>query len=772
MVAGDLVNTASRIQSAAEPGTVLVGESTQARDRGGDRLRGRGRARAQGQGRAGAALPRAARDRRARGGALRSSGLEAPFVGRDRELRLSRSSSTPRRGAQGASRLGDRHRRHRQVAALRGSSRSTSTAWPRTSGGTVAAASPTARASPTGRWRRWCGCAAGSPRTRRRPRRSRSSARRSSEHIPDPEERALGRAAARPPARPRGAARPATRRISSPPGGSSSSGSQSEGPTVLVFEDMQWADAGLLDFLEYLLEWSRSHPIFVLALARPELAEQAADLGRRKAELRVALPRAARTGGDERAARRARTGPAARAARADPRARRGRAALRGRDGAHAARPRPARAGGQRLPADRPDRDARRAGDAARTHRRPARRPEPEERRLVQDGAVLGKTFTKQGLAAVTGLLDGRARAAARLALRKEILSIQADPRSPERGQYSFLQDIVKHVAYETISKRERKAQAPRGARIPVDRSGARRRTRSSRSSPPTTLTPTAAAPGRPGCRGDPLDGPRDAGAGCGARGSLAANAEAQRAYERAIELADEPRIAGGLHERAGVMARTGARTDEAAAHFERAIELFETAGAKRMPAARVSARLAEILRRDRGRIEQGLESMERAFDLLSRGGTRRGSRVTSGTARALPLLRGRERRRTANGRDGARARRGTSAAGDVLTGAEHEGDHPGRGRPRSRRGSPCCATRSKSRSRTTSRQPRFARTTTWPTHSLRPIGMRRLPAHSRRPRPRPPCRQPVLGVEPARADPSVLRAWAVGRDARRDGRAA
>ena len=28
MVAGDLVNTASRVQSAAAPGTVLVGEST------------------------------------------------------------------------------------------------------------------------------------------------------------------------------------------------------------------------------------------------------------------------------------------------------------------------------------------------------------------------------------------------------------------------------------------------------------------------------------------------------------------------------------------------------------------------------------------------------------------------------------------------------------------------------------------------------------------------------------------------------------------------
>ncbi len=32
-------------------------------------------------------------------------------------------------------------------------------------------------------------------------------------------------------------------------------------PTVLAFEDMQWADASLLDFVEYLLEWSRNSPL-------------------------------------------------------------------------------------------------------------------------------------------------------------------------------------------------------------------------------------------------------------------------------------------------------------------------------------------------------------------------------------------------------------------------------------------------------------------------------------------------------------------------------
>src|SRR5207244_3234034 len=42
-------------------------------------------------------------------------------------------------------------------------------------------------------------------------------------------------------------------------------------PTILVFEDLQWADAALLDFIEYLLDWSRDFPLFILTVARPEL---------------------------------------------------------------------------------------------------------------------------------------------------------------------------------------------------------------------------------------------------------------------------------------------------------------------------------------------------------------------------------------------------------------------------------------------------------------------------------------------------------------------
>jgi len=46
-------------------------------------------------------------------------------------------------------------------------------------------------------------------------------------------------------------------------------------PLVLVFEDLHWADEGLLDFVDYLAEWVAGVPMLVVATARPEL------LGRR-----------------------------------------------------------------------------------------------------------------------------------------------------------------------------------------------------------------------------------------------------------------------------------------------------------------------------------------------------------------------------------------------------------------------------------------------------------------------------------------------------------
>src|SRR6266566_4681181 len=86
MVAGDLVNTASRIQSVADPGSVYVGESTRRAseaaivyaDAGSHELKGK-----EGL----TPLWRALRVVSGARGSLKSAGLEAPFVGRDRELR-------------------------------------------------------------------------------------------------------------------------------------------------------------------------------------------------------------------------------------------------------------------------------------------------------------------------------------------------------------------------------------------------------------------------------------------------------------------------------------------------------------------------------------------------------------------------------------------------------------------------------------------------------------------------------------------------------------
>jgi len=46
------------------------------------------------------------------------------------------------------------------------------------------------------------------------------------------------------------------------------------GPAVLVFEDLHWADDDLLDFLDDLVDWLRGVPLLVVGTARPELLER------------------------------------------------------------------------------------------------------------------------------------------------------------------------------------------------------------------------------------------------------------------------------------------------------------------------------------------------------------------------------------------------------------------------------------------------------------------------------------------------------------------
>ena len=301
-----------------------------------------GVARAEGQGRARAGCGGRCAWSPARGGAQRTTGLEAPFVGRDRELRArSRSSSTRRPSeSQGAPRLGRWPSPASASRASRGSSRSTSTAWRRTSL---------------------------APRPLPLLRRGRHvlGARRDGAHarqIVEGEDTDVGSGRScthaveehRSPTRTSGGASSrgwpicsgwrstpsATTRTSSARGGSSSSGSPTRSPTVLVFEDMQWADAGAAR-LHRVPGRLVAQPSAVRHRARPARADRAAaDMGRGQAQLRAPFTSSRWPRGDDgHPPHRARARAAGRAARAHPRAGRGRAALRRRDGADAARPR-------------------------------------------------------------------------------------------------------------------------------------------------------------------------------------------------------------------------------------------------------------------------------------------------------------------------------------------------------------------------------------------------------------------------------------------------
>ena len=277
MVAGDLVNTASRLQSIAPPGAVLVGESTYratsraiAYEEAGEQvLRGKS-----------APVPawRALRVVAKRGGEGRTEGLEAPFVGRDDELRLLKDffHATSR----------ERRARLISVTGQAGIGKSR-LAWEflKYIDGVLETVYWHQGRSPAyGEgitfWalgemvRRRAGLVENDdePTTRER------IAATLAEFVPDETEARwmepallflLGFGEAPPGGRDGlfAAWRTFFERIAS------------RDATVLVFEDLQWADAGLLDFIDHLLEWSVGYPIYVVTLARPELIERRPEWG-------------------------------------------------------------------------------------------------------------------------------------------------------------------------------------------------------------------------------------------------------------------------------------------------------------------------------------------------------------------------------------------------------------------------------------------------------------------------------------------------------------
>jgi predicted ATPase len=84
--------------------------------------------------------------------------------------------------------------------------------------------------------------------------------------------------------------------------------------------------------------------------------------------------------------------------------------------------------------------------------------DPGLRQLVADAAVLDTAFTAETLAAISGQDEPAVRAAVEGLVRREVLSVSADPLSPERGSYRFTQQMLRQVAYDTLSRHDRKAR--------------------------------------------------------------------------------------------------------------------------------------------------------------------------------------------------------------------------------------------------------------------------------------------------------------------------
>jgi class 3 adenylate cyclase/tetratricopeptide (TPR) repeat protein len=610
MVAGDLVNTASRIQSAAPPGAVLVGEGTRRAseaaiayaDAGSHELKGKEEP---------VSLWRAARVVAGRGGALRPTVIEAPFSGRDREMHLVKelfhaSASEGKAhlvsvvGVAGVGKTRLSWEFEKYIDGL-----VEDIWWHR--GRCLAYGEGVAYWALAEMLRGRAGIVEGEDPETALPKLRRMV----EEHLADPEERRW--------VEPRLAHLIGLEERTAPDQADLFSAWRlffermaEESPLEMIFEDLQWADAALLDFIEYLLEWSKDHPIFILTLARPEITDRRPSWGAGRRNFTSLSLEPLSPEAMENMMQGLVPGlPAELQSRILDRAQGiplyavetvrmliDRGLLARQNGGYS----------PTGPIELDVPETLHALIAARLDGLG-----PEERRLLQNASVLGKTFTAPAVAAVFGMSQAAVDPLLQSLVRKDFLSIQSDPRSPERGQYGFLQDLVRKVAYDTLSKKERKAlhlaQADylestwSGDEDEIVEVLASHLLEAYRADPkaPDASEVKARARAKLAAAGDRVAG-------------LAATEEAQAHYEQAAELTDDPVERAELLERTGLMAWAGGRDVPASAHLERAIALMEAEG-RSHDAARVAARLAEITWAG-GHIEQAVESMERSFEVL------------------------------------------------------------------------------------------------------------------------------------------------------------
>ena len=228
-----------------------------------------------------------------------------------------------------------------------------------------------------------------------------------------------------------------------------------EHPVLLMVEDAQYADEGMLDFLDYLIDWSKDLPVHVLVLARPELGQARPRFGTGRNRTTLTLDPLDPVSMDQLVEALLPGMPTS-----------ARAAVT------------AQAQGIPLFAVETvrsliDRDVvqpiegvyRLVGDVGELavpdslHALLAARLDaldPGLRRLVSDAAVLGTTFPAEALIAVAGQDETTVRAALTELVHREVLTVSADPLSPEKGSYGFAQNMLRQVAYDTLSRRDRK----------------------------------------------------------------------------------------------------------------------------------------------------------------------------------------------------------------------------------------------------------------------------------------------------------------------------
>jgi class 3 adenylate cyclase/tetratricopeptide (TPR) repeat protein len=227
------------------------------------------------------------------------------------------------------------------------------------------------------------------------------------------------------------------------------------GVTVMVFEDLQWADPGLVDFVESIAERSKALPILVITLSRPELMESRPGWGAGQRNftslhldpLEPAAMRDLLTGfvhglpesAIERVLARADGVPLYAVEMIRMLIDRGVLVV---DGAGI------RVEGSLDLLEIPE--TLQALVASRLDTLSA-----ELRALIQDAAIVGSTFFPATVAVVNGASESVVAERLVELVRRELLYLDDDPRSPERGQFTFVQALIREVALSILSRRER-----------------------------------------------------------------------------------------------------------------------------------------------------------------------------------------------------------------------------------------------------------------------------------------------------------------------------